>query len=932
MAVIKLGLRRLVRHWRVNLLLLAGLAFGAGLLAALPSYADTTAAAALEDALQKASISARNLQVSGAEAEMTPRNYSIVTENLGDLIQGSMEVRLAVLPAEAQLDKQVIAVDETPRLPMNFIAPWYFEHRDEKLELLEGKWPAAGGEPPPEHLFDPPTFQAAITPEIAAATGLKIDDRLVAQGGTEFRIVGLYQRRDPQDPIWWNDERAFELWFEPGLNEDTYFVSLLLARGDVSAFGSFQMNWRILVDSSRITPDNAVQVGERLINMKTRLAASGLSLDSILPDLLQRYRGDLERVRVVIFLLSAQSFAFVLYSLAVLAGYANRLSESEIFTLGGRGASSWTIVLTFAVERVFLLAGALLLGPLLASAFLRLWSASTGEAIPAGLPLESYLLALLGAGLGWLALVLPVIPAARRSWQEFQRLKARPAQQTAWQRRFLDIFLLILGGLAYWQLGTSGGFLLASLRGVDGSGQIDPLLLIGPTLLLIALSLLFLRIFPYLLRFFAWLAQRTRGLVLKLGLARLARDPVQPSQMLLLITMAVGLTLFAVGFGESIEKAQQEVALYLSGADLRVLQWRDTVEQVAALPGVQEAAPVFRGQVLRKENNLNLTLLAVDTATLDQVSAYPAGMSNVSISQILRVLSPPGFDPVQAASTPTPTPGEEKYGRNPYLQPRTTYNPEFTLPAVLSYDAVPAGVEIGDTVVLEFQGQEFQVELRGIIANFPTVRNRYVLINREQLQQFVDLQAERSLRSRELWLKVDPGQATALERHFSEEDRLLASYFEQVENLTSSALAWGTQRAFGLNAAVLVLLSVSGFLLISFFNARQRSYEFGVLRAGGLSTRQLLGLLSGEGLVVVVLGFSAGSLVGYGLLNLMRFYLSQVLREVLPGLEVRQLLMSPQSIAAVYGLLLVFFGLALLLLLISLLRTGIQRTLRLGEE
>lgn len=250
---------------------------------------------------------------------------------------------------------------------------------------------------------------------------------------------------------------------------------------------------------------------------------------------------------------------------------------------------------------------------------------------------------------------------------------------------------------------------------------------------------------------------------MKMGLARLARDPVQPSQMLLLITMAVGLTLFAVGFGGSIESAQQEVALYISGADLRVLQWRDTVEEVAALPGVEQAVPVFRAQVLRKQNNLNLTMLAIDAGAFDQVAAYPSGMSNVSIGQIMQVISPPGFDAAQAVQTPTPVPNESGFGPNPYTQPQETFDPEFTIPAVMSYDSIPAGVEIGEHVVIEFQGREFQVELRGIIANFPTLRGRYLLVNREHLAYFYDLQSERNLRGRELWLGVDPEQAAALE-------------------------------------------------------------------------------------------------------------------------------------------------------------------------
>jgi ABC-type antimicrobial peptide transport system permease subunit len=128
------------------------------------------------------------------------------------------------------------------------------------------------------------------------------------------------------------------------------------------------------------------------------------------------------------------------------------------------------------------------------------------------------------------------------------------------------------------------------------------------------------------------------------------------------------------------------------------------------------------------------------------------------------------------------------------------------------------------------------------------------------------------------------------------------------------------------------LLSISGFLLISYFNARERAYEIGVLRAGGLSGSQLVGMLAGEGVIVLVLGFVSGTGVGLGLLMSMRFYLSQVLRQVLPELEVRALTLDAQTLVGVYGLLALFFAAATAVLLVVLLRTGIQRTLRLGEE
>jgi putative ABC transport system permease protein len=739
--------------------------------------------------------------------------------------------------------------------------------------------------------------------------------------------VGFFKQRDPQDAIWWEDPRPFELVTDPGINEDEYTVSLLLSRGDMDTLQTDQVDWRFVIDQTQITPDTAAAISQQLVAIKSRVDASGAKLSSSLPLLLQQYLEDLGRVRTVIYLLVIQSFAFVLYSLAVLSAHANRLSESEIVTLAGRGASQGLISAAFSLDRLLLaLVAAGLTGPLLARVFLEIWSRLSGESTSVSLTRESLLLAALGAALGWLALILPVISSARRSLLEFQRQRARPDTQTAWQKRYLDVFLLVLGGLAYWQLSSSGGFYF---RQVQQNNRADPLLLIGPTLLLIALALIFLRFFPYLLRFFAWAAGITRGLVLKLGLSRLARDPVQASQMLLLITMAVGLTVFSAGFRDSLNHAQQQAARYQAGADLRVLQGRNSVEEIGSLPGVRSAAVVFRDQVERDDRN-RLTMLAVDATRLDQVAQYPDGMSNISMTQIMRALRPP--DRVGADGRlmgPEASSTDSDFSSNPYIQATVNQVP---VPAVFSFAALPANTGIGDIVRISYHGQNVLLEVRGILADFPTVSTRYLLVDHSLLGEFFDLESPGDVRSREIWLAVNPESATALSDHFRAQNQLLASAAERLEVLTASAIALGTQRAFTLNAIVLVLLSISGFLLISYFNARERAYEIGVLRAGGLSGSQLVGMLAGEGVIVLVLGFVSGTGVGLGLLMSMRFYLSQVLRQVLPELEVRALTLDAQTLVGVYGLLALFFAAATAVLLVVLLRTGIQRTLRLGEE
>jgi len=80
------------------------------------------------------------------------------------------------------------------------------------------------------------------------------------------------------------------------------------------------------------------------------------------------------------------------------------------------------------------------------------------------------------------------------------------------------------------------------------------------------------------------------------------------------------------------------------------------------------------------------------------------------------------------------------------------------------------------------------------------------------------------------------------------------------------------------------------------------------------------------------LGLLAGSGIGAGLAVIMRPFLSRVLSAAVGGDAIQQILVNWSELFSLYGLLVGFYALALLLLLFSLVRAGIHRALRIGEE
>jgi hypothetical protein len=413
----------------------------------------------------------------------------------------------------------------------------------------------------------PPPVEAVIGQRAAVQAGVAIGDRLTA-GNLYHRldIVGIVEPVDPDDDLWGGDLDAFAVVngtsdFAP----DAMALPLIIALESMQSYlGSpvfpHEISWRITMSTRRLSSAKAEALYAGLVNFQAQSATQGATtrtgLLQILPDSLAR----LSRLRMALWLLAAQTLALVLYALGIFTSFVVDRSRAEVAMLSARGANAWQIARVFALENLILaLPAALLLGPGLAQVVLLLWSQISGEPLPSRLSGELWLLSALAAAIGWLALVTPIFWTARRCSHEPQAERARPPQQSALHKRYVDLYLLAFGGLLVWQLNRSGSFLARAVAG-NRLGNVplaDPLLLLGPFVLLIAMAMIFLRIVPFLLRLVARLVRRQSGWVLPLGLLRSARDPLQASRVLLLIALAGGLALFARIVDDSFAYSQQ---------------------------------------------------------------------------------------------------------------------------------------------------------------------------------------------------------------------------------------------------------------------------------------------------------------------------------------------------------------------------------------
>jgi hypothetical protein len=565
--MIKLTWRHLCRHWRLNVAVLLCLTLACALVASMSSYAGAIAARELSQTLDAASPSQRSLLITGTRYSFTDELYSSLQEKLGDILKDRIVIRHATLTADAQPSTE----GRGNKHAVALLDVYSFDQLSENVHVVKGKLPDQvrlfeNAEP-----WRPPPIEAVIGVRASEQSGYTIGDQLIASGKYQrLDIVGIVEPRDQHADVWGGDLSAFDTITNTGdLGKDGNALPLVIEPHSMQSYYPlrpifpYEESWRITLNPQLIHADRVETLHSDLINFQTQSATVHATMSTGLVQLLVDYLARVSRVRLALLLLTVQTLIFVLYALVMFSSFVLDRSQVELATLSGRGASAWQVTRIFALENLVLTCMAVLSSPLLALGAIRLWAGSIGETVSILLPGEVWLLSSLVAVLGFLALVLPVFLATRRNVLGWQRLHARPPRQSATQQRYLDLYLLVFGGLLYWQLNQTDSFVMSRL---GNTFVADPLLLIGPSLLLIGVAMLFLRVLPYLLQIVAWLVQNLRGLTLSQGLLHLSRDSQQSSQLVLLVSLTAGLVLFTQTLANSLVGSPEAIAQYLAGA------------------------------------------------------------------------------------------------------------------------------------------------------------------------------------------------------------------------------------------------------------------------------------------------------------------------------------------------------------------------------
>ena len=533
LSIPKLIVRRLADDWVLLLTILFGITLASSLVAAAPTYLRTLERLGVNTAIDRSTNSFLDIHIFAPHVPLTRAGFEssqgtvarAVRDSVGDAYRGERRYLksntfLVGLPDQPLPEGQASHV----RLSQGFFQ--WLEDVDSHIHFLDGRMVTDRVDSGPRG----PVIEAMVGAPTAETFALRVGDAIDAVPflGHDTRItaeiVGILDATDPTEEYWRDNANIFlypqPIYDQPELNvivnpEEPPLALFISKEAMLNAVGAAYpgslatSTWMVFLYKDALKEWSIDESYDRLHNIEQEIA--GALPGSIMLTGITKMLNEFERrsffSSVPLLLLLALMVVTVLYFLVMMVSYLVKSRENDVALLMTRGVSITQLMRLYALEGLVLTAVSVVAAPFLAMGAIALAGKlpyfrdlTGGDILPVQLAWMPFLVAL-GAGAFCLALyVMPGVIGARAGLIVHRLRSSRPPSTPIFQRYYIDLALLAVGGLIFWELHSRGHVLSG---GLFEDVQVNEAVLLAPIMFLIVVALLFMRLFPLLVRYFS---------------------------------------------------------------------------------------------------------------------------------------------------------------------------------------------------------------------------------------------------------------------------------------------------------------------------------------------------------------------------------------------------------------------------------------------
>ena len=528
-------LKRLKDDWKLLLAVFAGVAIAATLLAGAPIYVATLERQGINTAIDRADQTFLNIFTAASHITLSRAELDRTEQGLGDAIADNIQTIYRGRERYLKTATFLVGTQNNPfpeRMEPGdeaLVSRGYFQYMSnlgDHVTFTQGRM--ATDSVTLEGDF--PKLEAVVGVDSISAFDVEIGHTvqftpsMSSPARVEVEIVGFIEPTDPTEEFWQQNPNLFmnpapleelpdqDVEIDPEEPPLAVFVTReAIIEGVGKAYPGTQVtsNWYVSIDKESLKTWSKDETRIRIADMESdvSLAMSGSAVFTGITTMLNRFERRSFFTSVPLLLLLVVMTITVLYYILMMVSYLVTSREPDVALLRSRGVSSWHLARIYGLEGLVITLIAVAIAPFLAAAAIALAGKLTyfeqitlGEFLPVSI---GWIPLAVAAGTGLLCLAIYVVPGVvgARSGLIVHRLRSsRPPSAPFFQRYYVDVGLMAIGGLVFWELFSRGQVVSG---GLFDHARVNEALLFAPVLLLTVVALLFMRFFPLIVRYFS---------------------------------------------------------------------------------------------------------------------------------------------------------------------------------------------------------------------------------------------------------------------------------------------------------------------------------------------------------------------------------------------------------------------------------------------
>ena len=750
----------------------------------------------------------------------------------------------------------------------------------------------------------------------------------------KIKIVGTFEMASDTDTYW-----------SEGITEydNTVFCDFNTLIDEVIMTGVVSLNsveTRIIIDYQHMDMNMIEHVRNRFAVQSEQYKEENSTFRVPAQEVLEAYAGKAASLRYILLMLDIPVVLMLIFYLFMVSQLNIESERNEIAMLKSRGASAWQILRIYAYETLILGAVSALVGPFVGLGLCNILGVSNGfmefvnrPALQAKLSFAPFVYAIIAVGVFFITTLVPIVPASRVSIVAHKQSKAHEQKKPFWQKSFLDIFFIVLPVVWLWWYNRTNENLIA-LGVVDTSETMkNPLMFAASTVFILGAALLCVRLYPYFIRLVYAIGRKRWSPAAYISLNNIGRSSTGREKFIMIfLILTVALGIFSANTARAINRNTEERIRYNLGADAVITEaWKTSrvkvtdpetgeessttqytepeFDRYSSLAGVELATPVYQRDAVQLRHNgstqTDVHVMAVIPDQFAQVAWFRSDLLPTHINRYINALSE-CQDGIIISQSYADKKGvklgdvvEVKWARNDWFETVVVAVVEYW-PALNPYDKNSSG-EYRDFVILNYDYMSIM-----------TITEPY-----------------------EVWMKLEKNaDIGALYQGVIDNDITATRLDVASQMIISSktdAVLQGVNGALTLGFITIMAMCFIGFLIYWILSIKGRTLQFGILRAMGMSFREIISMIVYEQILVSGVSIFLSIIIG-GIASDIFVPLFQVLYNVTDQVPPFRVVSQRSDYFKLYGIVLVMLLVGFIVIARLIKQININKALKLGED